>query len=46
MDDQEHDTRSTVGTVYWEGAVVAHRGGKPAGRGYLELTGYWRPMKL
>jgi predicted secreted hydrolase len=46
MDDQEHDTRASVGTIYWEGAVRALVEGKPAGRGYLELTGYWRPMKL
>jgi predicted secreted hydrolase len=46
MNDQEHDTRASVGTVYWEGAVTALVGGKAAGRGYLELTGYWRPMKL
>jgi predicted secreted hydrolase len=46
MVDQEHDTRSSVGTVYWEGAVTALIDGKSAGRGYLELTGYWRPMKL
>ena len=46
MDDQEHDTRASVGTVYWEGAVNAVVDGKPAGRGYLELTGYWQAMKL
>ena len=46
MDDQEYDTRASVGTIYWEGAVRALHEGKPAGRGYLELTGYWRPMKL
>ena len=46
MDDQENDTRASVGTVYWEGAVRALRDGKPVGRGYLELTGYWKPMKL
>jgi predicted secreted hydrolase len=46
MADQEHDTRASVGTVYWEGAVTASRGGRVAGRGYLELTGYWQPMKL
>jgi predicted secreted hydrolase len=46
MDDQEHDTRASVGTVYWEGAVTALRDGKTVGRGYLELTGYWRAMKL
>ena len=42
FDDQEHDTRASSGTIYWEGAVRALRGGKPVGRGYLELTGYWR----
>ena len=46
MNDQEHDTRASVGTVYWEGAVTALRDGKRVGRGYLELTGYWQPMKL
>jgi predicted secreted hydrolase len=46
MDDQEHDTRASVGTVYWEGAVTASIDGRPAGRGYLELTGYWQRMKL
>jgi predicted secreted hydrolase len=46
MDDQEHDTRVTTGTIYWEGAVRAVRDGAPAGRGYLELTGYWRPLRL
>jgi predicted secreted hydrolase len=45
MDDQEQDTRLSVGTVYWEGAVIASRDGKPAGRGYLELTGYWRQLR-
>jgi len=46
MDDQEHDTRASTGTIYWEGAVRALAGGKPAGRGYLELTGYWRRVAL
>ena len=44
--DQELDARRSTGAVYWEGAVTVKRGGKPAGRGYLELTGYVRPMKL
>jgi predicted secreted hydrolase len=26
--------------VYWEGAVTVERDGKPAGRAYLEMTGY------
>jgi predicted secreted hydrolase len=46
MDDQELDSRATTGTVYWEGAVRALRGGREVGRGYLELTGYWKPLKL
>jgi predicted secreted hydrolase len=46
FDDQEHDTRASTGTIYWEGAVRARRDGKPAGLGYLELTGYWRPVNL
>ena len=46
MDDQELDARVTTGTVYWEGAVGAIRAGREVGRGYLELTGYWKPLKL
>ena len=46
MDDQELDSRISTGTVYWEGAVRALRGGREVGRGYLELTGYWKPLKL
>ena len=46
MDDQELDARASTATVYWEGAVTALSGGSPYGEGYLELTGYWRPLKL
>lgn len=46
MDDQELDSRLSTGTIYWEGAVRAFRGADWVGRGYLELTGYWKPMKL
>jgi predicted secreted hydrolase len=46
MDDQELDSRASTGTIYWEGAVRALRGASEVGKGYLELTGYWRPMKL
>ena len=46
MNDQELDARASTGTIYWEGAVQARDDGKPLGRGYLELTGYWRPLKL
>ncbi|WP_374581102.1 lipocalin-like domain-containing protein [Pseudoduganella sp.] len=44
--DQELDSRRSTGAVYWEGAITVSRGGKPAGRGYLEMTGYVRPIKL
>ena len=46
MDDQELDARRSTGTIYWEGAVRVLRAGSEIGRGYLELTGYWRPMEL
>jgi len=46
MDDQELDSRASTGTIYWEGAVRAFSKNSEVGRGYLELTGYWRPMKL
>jgi predicted secreted hydrolase len=46
MDDQELDARASTGTVYWEGAVRALGGGREVGRGYLELTGYGRPLTL
>ncbi len=46
IDDQELDARASTGTVYWEGAVRALRGGAAVGRGYLELTGYGKPLTL
>lgn len=46
MDDQELDARSSTGTIYWEGAVRVRLDGAVVGRGYLELTGYWRPLRL
>ncbi|HNO75340.1 lipocalin-like domain-containing protein [Nitrosomonas mobilis] len=44
MDDQELDSRASIGAVYWEGAVTLRRDNQPAGRGYLELTGYVQPL--
>ena len=55
MNDQELDARASTGTIYWEGAVSVYE--MPAGeagqgkgtlwgRGYLELTGYHKPMRL
>lgn len=46
FDDQELDSRRSIGAVYWEGAVTLTRDGRPAGRGYLELTGYVKPLDL
>ena len=47
MDDQENDARGSTGTIYWEGAVRAfdvHN--EQIGRGYLELTGYGKKIRL
>ena len=41
FDDQELDSRGGGGPVYWEGAARV-----PGGRGYLELTGYFAPLKM
>ena len=46
IDDQELDARATTGTIYWEGAVRARQAGREIGRGYLELTGYWKPLRM
>jgi predicted secreted hydrolase len=46
LDDQENDTRLSTGAIYWEGAVRAFDGGRPVGRGYLELTGYGEKLQL
>jgi len=46
MDDQENDTRLSTGAIYWEGAVTASSDGQRVGRGYLELTGYVKPLSF
>jgi len=46
MPDQELDARGAIGVVYWEGAVRARMDGRVAGRGYLELTGYGKPLRI
>ncbi len=35
MDDQELDSRLSTGTIYWEGAVRLHAGGREVGQGLL-----------
>lgn len=47
FDDQELDARASTGTLYWEGAVrVKTAEASQWGKGYLEMTGYDRPMQL
>jgi predicted secreted hydrolase len=47
MNAQELDSRSSTGTVYWEGlADLRDAQGKLAGRGYLEMTGYAGKLQI
>jgi predicted secreted hydrolase len=50
LDDQELDSRGSVGAVYWEGAVRVFGGdGRPdaeVGRGYLEMTGIVARLRM
>jgi predicted secreted hydrolase len=47
LDAQELDSRSSTGTVYWEGlSELLDAQGRVIGRGYLELTGYARRLRL
>jgi predicted secreted hydrolase len=41
FDNQEYDARVTGGPVYWEGAVRSN-----GATGYLELTGYFQPLRM
>lgn len=49
LDAQELHAQS-MGNTYWEGAVTAYEGAgeyaKRIGRGYWELTGYGKPLKI
>jgi predicted secreted hydrolase len=47
LDDQELDSRSSTGTIYWEGlSDLLDAQGRRVGRGYLEMTGYAAPLKM
>ena len=47
MDEQELDSRSSTGTVYWEGLSELLDGdGRRVGLGYLEMTGYAGALRL
>ncbi|CAN5901480.1 lipocalin-like domain-containing protein [soil metagenome] len=47
LDDQELDSRSSTGSIYWEGlSDLLDDRGLHIGRGYLELTGYAASLRL
>ena len=47
LDAQELDSRSSTGTVYWEGlSELLDAQGQRVGRGYLEMTGYAQRLVL
>ncbi len=47
VDNQELDSRASTGAVYWEGlSELVDNDGKLVGSGYLEMTGYDRPLRL
>ena len=47
IDNQELDSRASTGAIYWEGlSDLFSSSGKPVGRGYLEMTGYARALRL
>ncbi|MFO1220073.1 MAG: lipocalin-like domain-containing protein [Burkholderiaceae bacterium] len=47
LDAQELDGSASTGAVYWEGlSELRDDGGRAIGRGYLEMTGYARPLTL
>lgn len=47
LDAQELDSQGSTGAIYWEGLSDLHdTRGKVVGRGYLEMTGYARALRL
>jgi len=47
LDAQELDSRSSTGTIYWEGlSELLDARGQRVGLGYLEMTGYAAPLRL
>ena len=47
LDAQELDSRSSTGTIYWEGlSELLDPQGTRIGLGYLEMTGYAAPLRL
>lgn len=47
VDDQELDSSDSTGAIYWEGlSELRNAAGEVIGRGYLEMTGYKKPLRL
>jgi predicted secreted hydrolase len=47
IDNQELDSRSSTGAIYWEGlSDLFDSNGKRVGRGYLEMTGYAQRLRM
>ncbi|MFM9880714.1 MAG: lipocalin-like domain-containing protein [Burkholderiaceae bacterium] len=47
VDHQELDSRQSTGAVYWEGlSELFDSNGRKVGSGYLEMTGYAKPLSL
>ncbi|WP_119965980.1 lipocalin-like domain-containing protein [Simplicispira lacusdiani] len=47
LDGQELDSSGSTGAIYWEGlSELLDAAGQPVGRGYLEMTGYAKPLRL
>ena len=47
VDNQELDSRNSTGAVYWEGLCdLFDSNRRHVGRGYLEMTGYAKPLVL
>lgn len=47
LDNQELDSSGSTGAIYWEGlSELQNAAGQSVGKGYLEMTGYARPLRL
>ena len=47
LDNQELDSSSSTGSIYWEGlSELRNPAGETVGQGYLELTGYGKPLRV
>lgn len=46
LDSQELDSSASTGAIYWEGLSELVHDGRVVGKGYLEMTGYARALKL